>query len=270
MIRDIDDLFSGEAWHRGKKTECHFLGIALALGAAGTLASGVLNSNATKSAANTEANAANRAADVQQNIYNQTRADLAPYLNTGTSALSSLAQLLGIGGGSGAGTGTGSGTGPNTSALETTLRNYPGYQFSFDEGLRALNQSGASRGLLNSSSTIRNATQFGQGMASSVLGDYLSRLSSISGLGENAGSITGTTGVSSGANIGNSIMNAGSAAGAGTLGSSMALTGGFNGAINNSLLAYQLMQGGGAGLTAPDSSPLINAMYNGWSSGVTY
>jgi hypothetical protein len=249
--------------------------IIAGVGAAGGIASGVLNSNATSSAAKAQAKSAKQAAqiqatsqqqavDAQTGIYNQTRSDLSPYLSTGSAALSQLSNLLGIGGGA-----------PNTSALESALQNYPGYQFSLDQGLQAVNQSGAARGLLNSGATIKDATQYGQGLAQSTLADYLGRLASTASLGESAGSITGNAGAAAGSQIGSSLINGangqassliqtGNAAGNGILGSSLALTGGINGALNNSLLAYQLSQQGSSGAADPSLSNIWSAQ-NGTS-----
>jgi len=228
--------------------------IAAGVGAAGSIAGGAMNAGAAEDAAQAQVQAANKSAETQLNIYNQTRSDLAPYLNMGTSALSHLANILGIGT-------TGA---PDNSKLYEALKGYPGYQFSFDEGMRALNQSGAARGLLNSGATIQNATKFGQGMAQSVLGDYLNRLTGVATLGENAGSMTGSAGVATGANVGNSYMNAGSAAGAGIMGSNMAMTGGINQALNNSMLAYQLSQAKTGALDYVASTPM-NSYFAGMS-----
>jgi len=84
-------------------------------------------------------------------------------------------------------------------------------------------------------------------MAQGVLGDYLNRLTGLVSTGENAGASVGNIGSATGANIGNALIQGGNAAGNGILGSSLALTGGINGALNNSMLAYQLSQGGGGG-----------------------
>lgn len=234
--------------------------IASAIGAAGAIGGGILNSSATKSAANTEANAANQASQTQLGIYNNTVSNLAPYLSTGTSALSQLSQLLGIGGPNGVG--STNGVGPNNSALYSALQNYPGYQFSLQQGLDAVNQSGAARGILNSGATIKNATQYGQGLAQSTLGSYLSQLQGLATTGENAGAITGSQGVSTGANVGNSLIAGGNATGSGQLGSSLALTGGINNALNSSLQAYLSTQGNynpsggfGTGFGTPGFTP---------------
>ena len=58
-----------------------------------------MNAGATRDTSNIAAGSANRAADIQQGIYNQTRADLSPFTTAGTGALSQLSQILGIGGG---------------------------------------------------------------------------------------------------------------------------------------------------------------------------
>ncbi len=58
----------------------------------------VISSGAAKSAAQTQSEAATNAANIQQNMFNTVRSDLAPYRNAGTAALPSYLQLLGLGG----------------------------------------------------------------------------------------------------------------------------------------------------------------------------
>ncbi|MCG7945862.1 MAG: hypothetical protein N0C84_05890 [Candidatus Thiodiazotropha taylori] len=69
------------------------MGIGIAAAAIG---SALLNNRATRRAADTAAGASREALDLQREIYNQNRDDLAPYRETGTAALGQLAQLLGI------------------------------------------------------------------------------------------------------------------------------------------------------------------------------
>ncbi len=83
---------------------------AAAIGAVASVGSGLLNSHAASSAAQTQADAANRAADIAHQQYLQTRADLAPYNVTGQSAINQLSMMYGLGGTpGGAGTSTGAG-----------------------------------------------------------------------------------------------------------------------------------------------------------------
>ncbi len=68
------------------------------IGAVASIGSGLLNSHASSSAAQTQADAANRAADIAHQQYLQTRADLSPYNVTGQAAIGRLSQMYGLGG----------------------------------------------------------------------------------------------------------------------------------------------------------------------------
>src|SRR5262245_32751570 len=116
--------------------------IAAGIGAAGALGSAAIGAGGAKSAAK-----------AQMKMYQQTRADLAPYMTTGTSALNQIAKLWGLGpGGSGI---------PDTGAMMTALENFPGYQFGLQQGIKGLDQSAASRGLLLSGAQLEDAQKFG-------------------------------------------------------------------------------------------------------------
>ena len=65
--------------------------------AGGSILSALIGGNASESAASTQANAANQASQVQQNMYNQTAANVAPYLSAGQSSLQSLMSNQGAG-----------------------------------------------------------------------------------------------------------------------------------------------------------------------------
>lgn len=54
-------------------------------------------------------------------------------------------------------------------ALEA-LQQTPGYQFSYDQGMQALNRRRAAGGMLNSGNADTDAMQFGAGLASQTLG----------------------------------------------------------------------------------------------------
>jgi hypothetical protein len=195
-----------------------------AIGAAGSIGSAVIGSNA-----------ANKAANTQLQMYNQTRQDLQPYMNTGTSALSQLSSLFGLGAG-------GSGV-PNTAGLTQALTNFPGYQFGLQQGQTALDQSAASQGMVLSGGQLQASQQFGQNYAmQNAWQPYLSQLNSLSSLGENAGAQVGNQGTQAAANAGTAQLAAGSAAAGGALGVSNTL---------NSQLPSIISQlngaGGGAG-----------------------
>lgn len=67
-----------------------------AIAAAGAVTGAVISSNGAKSAANASAAAADRSAQVQQDIFNQNKATLAPYVATGLPATNQINALLGI------------------------------------------------------------------------------------------------------------------------------------------------------------------------------
>jgi len=64
--------------------------------AASTIGAAAIGSSAAKSAASTQANAANQATALQQDIYNQTKANLQPFSDYGKSSLPALNRLLGL------------------------------------------------------------------------------------------------------------------------------------------------------------------------------
>ncbi len=55
--------------------------------------------------------------------------------------------------------------GKYTNPTEQEARNTPGYQFQFDEGVRALDRAGASKGTLLGGGQMKALTQYGQGLA---------------------------------------------------------------------------------------------------------
>lgn len=67
-----------------------------AVTAAAGIGSAVIGASAAKSAAKTQAAAANQATDLQQQIYNQTHSDLAPYNTFGQNSQGALGKLLGL------------------------------------------------------------------------------------------------------------------------------------------------------------------------------
>lgn len=70
-----------------------------AIGAAAAIGGSMISANASRSAARTQSQAADRAAELQAQQAEQMRADLAPWTSSGASAQNRLNQLLGIGGG---------------------------------------------------------------------------------------------------------------------------------------------------------------------------
>ncbi|HEX7687936.1 MAG TPA: hypothetical protein VF453_09525 [Burkholderiaceae bacterium] len=205
--------------------------------AAAGIASAVIGAGGAIVASNKQAGAANRATDLQGQIYQQNQANLAPYMAAGTPALSRLSDLLGTSGNTGA-SGYGSLTKPFT--VQDYLNNQdPSYQWMQQQGQQALMSSaGAQNGVL-SGAAMKDLLNFSQGLAANQYqaaynrwttnqGNTFQRLSNLAGLGENAAAGAGNMGVQSGANMANTITGAGNAAASGIVGASNAVSGGLN------------------------------------------
>ncbi len=130
----------------------------------------------------------------------------------------------------------GGAAGPDYSAFFKS----PGYDFRFNEGLRASDRSAASRGMLMSGGHMRELQRYGQGLASSEFGNYANRLSALAGIGQTATTAGGQFGATaagqvgqSAANIGQSIMAGGQATASGIVGGQNAMAQGITGAFNN-------------------------------------
>lgn len=238
--------------------------IAAGVGAVGGIASSVIGGSAAKSAAKTQATAADKATQVQEDMFNKTQANLAPYINQGGNTLAQL--LKGIGAQPG-GTGTGplNAPPPAWNPTEAGLSQTPGYQFDLSQGLQSILNSKTATGGVGGGNTLQALMKYGTGLADSTyqtqFNDWLaqsqltqsqqqqafSQLFDVSQLGESAAAGQGQIGTQVGANIGSNIIGAGNATAAGQVGSANALTSGISGIGSNFLLAALLQGGGGGG-----------------------
>lgn len=219
--------------------------VGTALAVAGPIVGSLISSNGAQSAANTESNAANQADQTQLAMYNQTRADHAPYLAAGTSANNELAYLMGL-------TPTDPNAGPNETAAQTAAFNPmsgvntsdgaagslakpfsasdftadPGYQFSLDQGTQALQRSAAAKGGLMSGAALKDLSTYAQGTAGqeyqSVYDRYntnqnnlYSRLAGVSNSGQGAANNVAASGQNTANQVSKNITSAGSAQAAG-------------------------------------------------------
>ena len=229
-------------------------GIAIAggIGAAGSIAGGLINANAASSAAKTQADAARYAADSTLAMYNQNAANIKPWLDVGFATLPKL-QVL---------TGTNDGgnplTAPLTSAFNPTMEQLeatPGYKFTRQQGLEAVQNGFAANGLGTSGAAIKGAAQYAEGLAGSTYqqrfandlatkAQQYAMLSGISGSGQNAAVQQGSLGANA-TNATNALLTSAAAASAGgTVGSAGNIAGAIGGASNSlggSALLYSLL-----------------------------
>ena len=188
------------------------------------LASAFLGSNAASSAGKAQAAALDRATAAQQAQAAQTRADLAPWRETGTGALYQLADLYGVPRSDGAGGMT----------AGSDFTGTPGYQFRFGEGLRGVNNSASAAGLIDSGSRLRALTDYGQGQAANEWGDYRGTIQSLAGVGQTAVGQQVAADQSSANSLANLYSQQGANAASTQIGQANAITGG----LNNALIGY--------------------------------
>ncbi|WP_186035150.1 DNA transfer protein p32 [Burkholderia gladioli] len=248
---------------------------AIGVGAATGLAGAAVSSSASKSAADTQADAANRAADLQNQQWQQTQANLKPYLQLGTSAISPLLAAMGYNvTQNGDGTYSFNGTNPSnilqqqfTAPTEAQAQATPGYQFTLNQGLKSVQNSAAARGLGTSGAALKGASTYATGLADSTYNDVfnralqtfntnyssaannVNRLAGLVGNGQNAASTNGTLGAAAAGNIGNTLTSGANAIASGTVGSANALTNALGG-IGSNALTYGLLTNNAGGGTS--------------------
>lgn len=164
--------------------------IALGATAAAGVGSSLIGAHAAGKAADTQAQAAEQASQLQHQEFLQQQANLQPWLKAGTGALSQLSAGLEPGGAYSAqnypqfqpygaaqtalNPATFQATGMAQQALQPgtfqaptaeQAAATPGYQFAFDQGLQALQRSQAATGITGGGAA-KAAQQYGQGLAS--------------------------------------------------------------------------------------------------------
>lgn len=247
--------------------------IGQVLGAGANLYSGIEGTAAAKANTAAEQQANNAALALQSQNYNQTTANLAPYLTTGNQANTQLQTDLGLGSNTSA-AGYGSLTAPFTAQ---SLENTPGYQFQLQQGTQALNQSLGAQGDLFSGAALKEGQQFATGLADSTYNtaysQYLANnqqnynmLAATSGSGQNAATNQGgfAAGLSS---IGTpTLQNTGNITAAGTNAGNTAINNSLASALSGSGVGGA--QGSSYGTGTSGMTPLAGGGYT--MNGMTY
>ena len=107
--------------------------------------------------------------------FNETRGNLTPWLESGKGANALLSSFYGLDG--------------NTALGDAALARFaqsPDYKFALQGGTAALDNSASAKGSLLSGNQLRAVTEYGQGLATQNLGQYLQRLGVMSGQGMQA------------------------------------------------------------------------------------
>lgn len=205
---------------------------AAGLGAVGSIAGGMI-----------QANAADKAAQVQQQQQAQTRNDLMPFQIAGQTANNMLMTAL-----------------PTLTAPITmdqaTLETTPGYQFTKQQGLKATQSSAAARGLGTSGAAEKGAATYATGLADQTYQQQFANANTnktnafnfLMGpiqTGESAAAQTGSMGTTAAQGVAQNTTNGGTAIAAGLTGAGNSLVNGANNYAGYTAYQNMLMNGGG-------------------------
>jgi hypothetical protein len=208
---------------------------AAVIGGTAIVGGAYMASQAAKSAANTQAEAAGRATAAQQQALQEQQALNKPFYDVGVGAVNKLA-----------------GRGEYT----PTAFNFqadPGYAFTLDQGLKAMNATAAARGGLISGNALTAGQKYGQGIGSTYYQQAFNNY--LAGNAQNLQAYNANTanqqylanlGQSSANNQANALGNFGAASAANTIGAGNAQAAGqigqanaYTNAITQGIGAYQ-------------------------------
>lgn len=216
---------------------------AAAIGGAGLLGAGasIIGGN---NAADAQKTASQNATNAQMQMFNVTQQNLQPYNQIGQSALAKENALAGN---------------FNYKPTMAETAQTPGYQFNKNQGLKAVQNAAAARGLGTSGAALKGAASYATGLADSTyqnqfnnaLQSYQTNLGGYQALanrGENAAAGVGNAAQATGASIGSNIIGSGNAQAASYMNAANAISGGaqsgVNGMLTNNLINGMYGQGG--------------------------
>lgn len=219
---------------------------------AGAAAVGFLGSQmqagAARDAAAAQSAAADRANEVQRYMYDQTRADQAPWRDAGARALADIRSQL-----------------PDLNRKFTAddFQADPGYQFRMTEGQKAIERSAAARGGRLGGSTLKALTRYGQDTASNEYQNAYSRftndqntrfnrLAALAGIGQTATGQMSQSNQNYANNVNQNMMGAANAQAAGTVGTANANAASL-GHLGNSWMQYSMFN-----RMLPSTTPATN------------
>lgn len=211
--------------------------------AGAVVVSSYMGSEAAGNAADTQAGAMDRSADLQYRQYQDTVKRQQPFYDVGVNALPELVQAS-----------------KYTPFGMDQFKADPGYAFRLSEGTKALERSAAARGGLLSGGTGKALQRFGQEMGSQEYTNAFNRyqaeraarlqpLQSLTGMGQSTGQQISQSGQQMASNVGDAMGSAAAARASGYVGQANALTGGLNTYLNYSQGQNYLgaLRGGGGG-----------------------
>ena len=208
---------------------------------------------AANKAASTQADAANRSADLQNQQYQQNVERQKPFYDVGVNALPELVAAS-----------------KYTPFGMQQFQQDPGYAFRLKEGQQALDRSAAARGGLISGGALKAAQRYGQEMGSQEYTNAFNRyqaerqarlgpLQALTGMGQTTAQQVGAAGQNMATNVGEAYQGAANARASGYVGGANAITGGLGQYLNyrqGSNMVNAMRGGGGYGTPAGYGTPV--------------
>lgn len=215
------------------------MGIGAAIGGVASLAGGLIGGNAASSAAGQQASAANDATAAQQAMFNTIQGNMQPYMAQGKTSLGQLGQYMNASETGGPGGQPGLLHQFGAQDLQNNMA--PNYQFQLSQGLGAnQNMAAAGGGALGGNAlegmqsfaqnTAQNAYQNAYNNYNNNQNNIYSRLGNLAQLGQASGTNSALGGSAFAGGMANTIVGAGNANAAGTMGTANAISGGLNNA----------------------------------------
>lgn len=212
--------------------------MAISTGAAilgGAVLSGVLGSRSAGQAASAQADAAAQANDQQRAMYDQTRADNAPFRQIGLEANNKLAEMMRAGQ-------------FDRRFTQQDLNADPvyqnGLQFGLDQGTQGINRQAAAGGSFLSGATLKALSRYGNDYGSTKANESYNRFNTdqtnrynryagLAGTGQQATNQVSAAGQNMANQVGQGMMDAGNARASGYMGQANALAGAIGQGYNN-------------------------------------
>jgi len=196
--------------------------------AAAVVGSSLIGANAAGKAASVQADAANRAADLQNQQYQENVVRQKPFYDVGVNALPELVQAS-----------------KYKNFGMDQFQQDPGYAFRLKEGQQALDRQAAARGGLISGGALKAAQRYGQEMGSQEYTNAFNRyqaerqarlgpLQALTGMSQTTAQQIGAAGQNMATNVGEAYQGAANARASGYVGGANALTGGLGTYLNYS------------------------------------
>lgn len=212
-------------------------GIAASIAGTAIIGSTIASIGASQSAASAQERASQDAITAQQGMFNIQNENQRPYREAGYGALKEIQDNM------------------STYNKPFTMADFqadPGYQFTMDEGRKAIEASSAAHSGLLSGNELANASKYANNLASTEFGNAynryqtnntnnFNRLSTLAGLGQTATQNTNSSAQQTGNEIGQNLVGIGNAQASGQVGSANAINNGIgqgiNGYMNYSILS---------------------------------